>query len=101
MSESSGRIDALADRLLESDAVDWAAELESAGPDERELILALRDIARVAEVNRTFEQALDSNRPTVHRTSSSVQEKLPERWGHLEIPEKVGAGASAHGLSGS
>ena len=95
MSESSGRIDALADRLLESDAVDWAAELESAGPDERELILALRDIARVAEVNRTFEQALDSNRPTVHRTSSSVQEKLPERWGHLEILEKVGAGASA------
>ena len=95
MSESSERIDALADRLLESDAVDWVAELESAGPAEQELILALRDIARVAEVNRTFEQALDSNRPTVPRTPSSVQENLPKRWGHLEILEKVGAGASA------
>ena len=98
MSESSQRLDVLAERLLESDAVDWAAELDSARPDEREVILALRDIARVAEVSRTFdrrEQLGDSAGPTLEREPGVVPEGLPTRWGHLEVTEKVGAGASA------
>ena len=107
MSESSQRLDSLADRLLESDAVDWAAELDAARPDDREVILALRDIARVAEMSRTFdqpgdqpggepsEQLSDSAGPTLERVDGVGPHVPPRRWGHLEVTEKVGAGASA------
>ncbi|MGH9462427.1 MAG: serine/threonine-protein kinase, partial [Vicinamibacteria bacterium] len=99
MSGASQRLDGLAERVLESGAVDWLAELDAASADERELILALRDIARVAEVSRMLErpgQALgDSAAPTVEREAVLVAGGFPKRWGHLEITEKVGAGASA------
>jgi serine/threonine-protein kinase len=99
MSGSSQRLDGLAERVLESDAVDWLAELDAASADERAMILALRDIARVAEVSRAFERpggsVGDSAAPTVERETVLVAGGFPKRWGHLEITEKVGAGASA------
>jgi serine/threonine-protein kinase len=99
MSGASQRLDGLAERVLESGAVDWLAELAAASVEEREIILALRDIARVAEVSRTFdrpgESLDDSAGPTVERETVLAAGGFPKRWGHLEITERVGAGASA------
>jgi len=91
---SEARLEGLAERVLESDVVDWASELDSADPEERDVILALRDLARLAEVNGTIEKPGASAALTLERAPGSVPESL-ERWGHLEVLERVGTGASA------
>jgi tRNA A-37 threonylcarbamoyl transferase component Bud32 len=54
------------------------------GADDEGLLLAFKDIERVAQAYRSLGRA-DRREPT----------ELPRRWGHLELREKLGEGAAA------
>ncbi len=75
----------LAGKVSDSSRVDWAAAEAKAGNwDEAELVDALKEIERVAEVHRTL-----------RRAAGGLDAEAPRRWGHLEILERIGEGASA------
>ncbi len=88
MSEPSKRVLDLARALADSDPVDWTEmENEAEDDEERELVRIMRVIGEHAEVHRT--------RPKAHREQAEQTEKRLSNWGHLEIFDVVGEGASA------
>jgi len=75
----------LASKVSDSSRVDWAAaEAKAVNRQEAELVSALKEIERVAEVHRTL-----------RRAEGTLDADAPRRWGHLELLEKIGEGASA------
>lgn len=79
------RLEELAESVSEGRAVDWpAAEEAAASEEERRVVGALRAISEIAAVNRTLQEAAGPAGPPP---------APPERWGHLEVLERVGEGS--------
>ena len=79
-------IDDLAERLLDADTIDWAAE-ETSAPDDhaRAIVRHLRVLRAVADTHGTA-----GSRPAA---TSEDPAAFPARWGHLRILERVGHGS--------
>jgi hypothetical protein len=60
--------------------VDWDAAAHGLDPDGRSRLGALRDVARIAEYNRSLQQG-------------AADGAWPERWGEMLLLERIGAGA--------
>ncbi|MEO6462627.1 MAG: serine/threonine-protein kinase, partial [Candidatus Eisenbacteria bacterium] len=60
--------------------IDWDAAARNLGPDGRTRLHALRDVARIADYNRSLQQA-------------PGDDATPDRWGDLLVLESIGAGA--------
>src|SRR5262245_16651438 len=67
---------------------DWDTMTGPAGKGEEGTLHALKEIARVADAYRALVRADDPAPPSANKT-------LLGRWGHFELIEKLGEGASA------
>jgi tetratricopeptide (TPR) repeat protein len=77
----------LVEAVLEGRSVDWASEESSADTPRREAIRHLKALAGIAELHR----GLMGDSPA--RTGQRVPEGQLERWGRLEILERIGRGS--------
>jgi eukaryotic-like serine/threonine-protein kinase len=80
-------LEELAEAVLEGYSVDWASVESSAGAPDREAIRQLKVLAGIAELHRNLVyDSAESARP-------EVSEGRLERWGRLELRERIGRGS--------
>lgn len=91
---SGDELDRLAEAVLEGQAVDWEAAFRSATASGGRRIRALETLARIGALHQTL-QAEDLPEPEAQVAEPSSAEPVLGRWGHLDLLEAVGAGASA------
>ncbi len=86
------RLNDLAGSVSDGRSVDWdGAESRAENAEERAEILALRDVARIAEFNRTWQEGESGP----GGEPGAVPRGGPlEAWGALSLLERVGAGAT-------
>ena len=75
-------LEELAEAVLLGQNVDWASAESSAGEPQREAVRQLKVLARIAELHRNLAYDISSEAPP----------KL-ERWGRLELLERIGRGS--------
>ena len=80
-------LDELADAVLEGHSVDWASAESSAGAPDREAVRQLKVLAVIAALHRNLTR--DSPEPGW----PEAPEGRLERWGRLEILERIGRGS--------
>ncbi len=80
-------LDELTEAVLDGHSVDWASAASSPGAPAPEVVRQLRVLAGIAELHRKL----------TRDTPVSEQHKIPEgkleRWGRLEILERIGQGS--------
>ena len=82
MADDAGRLDDLAQAIADGSPIDWESLLPPDGSPDRQALPHYRAVAAVADVYRRL--APDPEPPP---------ERGPERWGRLELLERVGSGA--------
>ncbi|HEV2104911.1 MAG TPA: serine/threonine-protein kinase, partial [Candidatus Eisenbacteria bacterium] len=90
MDADQDRLDALAGSVSDGRAVDWNGEASAADALAQPSVLALRDVARIAEFNRDLQRSPGSG-PDGRAPAPPLE---PGRWGELVLLEAVGGGAS-------
>jgi serine/threonine-protein kinase len=75
----------LAGTVLDGGTVDWVAAESGADADSRPIVQHLRLLASVAQVHRDL--------VPVEEGTILVQAATPDRWGHLQLLERIGQGA--------
>src|SRR5581483_10285785 len=75
------RVDDLAQRVADGDAVDWTDARAKLPASDSGIVDALRAVSRIADVNRAL----------VHGTGDAADGERAQ-WGHLVLEEKVGEG---------
>jgi serine/threonine-protein kinase len=90
VSEQTDLIERVGQQVLDGQPVDWSAVTTAAGTDSEviESLRALEALARMHRVNVRMLDSADLSRPEGAPASST--------WGHLDILESIGRGASAH-----
>lgn len=83
----------LAASVSDGSAVDWQAAEAQAGAGRRPVVRALKMIAKIAEVHRSLQRTVILEGGDAARGDEGPP--VPGRWGHLELLQKVGEGASA------
>jgi tetratricopeptide (TPR) repeat protein/predicted Ser/Thr protein kinase len=79
----------LATSISDREPVDWeAAELQATNDEQRGMIRALRMISGIAEAHRSWHDS-----EVTQESPEPLGAPPPERWGHLEILEKIGEGS--------
>ena len=81
------RAQELAAKIADDDPVDWAEERQQAAddPERQRTLQGLQEVAQISRAHAEWTRTADKQR-------SPVSGRLPQRWGHLEILEEVGAG---------
>ena len=82
MSADRDPIDELLASISDGETVDWERTPPARGPSDEARLAALKDIARIADFNRTLQAAGDDA-------------GAPERWGDLLLLERIGSGGHA------
>ncbi len=80
-------LDELAEAVLEGHRVDWASAASSPGAPTPEVVHQLKVLAGIAELHRKL------TRDTPVSERHKVPEGRLERWGRLEILERIGHGS--------
>jgi tetratricopeptide (TPR) repeat protein len=77
----------LAEAVANGAAIDWqAAEDSAASHEEQRIVAALRTIGQIGEAHRSWQA-------NAAQLGVAVADAPPERWGHLEILDRVGEGS--------
>src|ERR687895_543899 len=90
MMHTDPSVDDAARSILDGAPLDWTPLESSADPDTRTLTAQLKILSALAGVHRADAPA---STPAVARPVAPVRPTVIERWGHLHLLEKVGAGA--------
>lgn len=80
-------LDELAGAVLDGRSVDWASAASSPGAPPSEVVRQLKILAGIAELHRKL------TRDTPVSGLHWVSDGKPERWGRLEILERIGLGS--------
>jgi serine/threonine protein kinase/tetratricopeptide (TPR) repeat protein len=83
----------LAGSIADGSAVDWDAVEAAAGEEDRAVIRQLRILSSVAGLHRTLPAVADTQALAVSPIADSAPAPRIGRWGHLELIERLGAGA--------
>ena len=87
MESENQPLEELAEAVLLGSPVDWASAESSAGAPDREAVRQLKVLAGIAELHRKLtHEVTGPARP-------AVPEERLERWGRLEILERIGGGS--------
>lgn len=90
MNAKEDPIEALLRSVYEGTDVDWEAAVRDAGSAERLQVETLRDVARIAEFNRTLMRS-----PVPGGGPTDRDDPAAEKWGDLLLLERIGSGARA------
>jgi tRNA A-37 threonylcarbamoyl transferase component Bud32 len=85
MSAERDPIEELLATVSDGAQVDWDAAVRGAPPRDRARVEALREVARIADFNRSLQR----------EGATGVRGDVPERWGDLALFERIGSGAHA------
>lgn len=85
----------LAGSVSAGSPVDWQAAEAKAGAGRGPVVRALGLIARIAEVHRSLQRTVILEPGEAPAEGRDAGPPVPGRWGHLELLEEVGEGASA------
>jgi len=84
----------LAGSIADGAAVDWDVVEAAAGEEDRAVIRQLRILSSLAGLHRTLPAVVaDTQTLAVSPIADSAPAPRIGRWGHLELIERLGAGA--------
>jgi eukaryotic-like serine/threonine-protein kinase len=87
-----GALLSLAESVADGSPVDWDAAEASADPDDVAIVKQLRVVAQLATLHRSL-PANPADLPTRSHSSKTGPVAAIGRWAHLELMERIGAGA--------
>jgi tetratricopeptide (TPR) repeat protein len=86
-------LSALADAILDGSAVDWSAVEAGADEATRGLLHELKLVAALADVHRSAPPSTITRSESARAARAAASDDV-ERWGHLQLFERVGRGTS-------